>query len=69
MSEQKSVPIKILHEGEGHKVTVVLKNGETYRGTLSKAEDNMNVHLSKVSMTAKDGQVMYHAIVFGVADT
>jgi small nuclear ribonucleoprotein D3 len=29
------VPIKLLHEGEGHIITVELKNGEIYRGLLS----------------------------------
>jgi small nuclear ribonucleoprotein D3 len=53
---EKSAPIKVLHEGEGHKVTVQLKNGEEYRGLLTKAEDNMNVHLSKVVMVGRDGQ-------------
>lgn len=28
------VPIKLLHEGEGHAVVVELKNGELYRGHL-----------------------------------
>jgi small nuclear ribonucleoprotein D3 len=41
------VPIKLLHEAEGHVVTVELKNGETYRGLLDEAEDTMNVRLSE----------------------
>ena len=44
------VPIKLLHEAEGHVVTVELKNGETYRGLLDEAEDTMNVRLSDGEM-------------------
>jgi small nuclear ribonucleoprotein D3 len=32
------VPVKLLHEGEGHIVTIELKSGEIYRGTLLEAE-------------------------------
>ena len=28
------IPCKLMHEAEGHIVTVELKNGETYRGKL-----------------------------------
>lgn len=41
------VPIKLLHEGEGHVVTVELKNGETYRGMLTEAEDSMNCQMKE----------------------
>ncbi len=41
------VPIKLLHEGEGHIVTVELKNGEIYKGTLSEAEDTMNCQMKE----------------------
>ena len=51
------VPIKVLHEAEGHIVTLELKNGELYRGKLVIAEDNMNCHLQDVSHTARDGKV------------
>ena len=40
------VPVKLLHEAENHVITIELKNGELYRGTLHEAEDNMNCHLS-----------------------
>ena len=36
------VPIKILHEAEGHIVTCETNTGEVYRGKLIEAEDNMN---------------------------
>lgn len=41
------VPIKLLHEGEGHIVTVELKNGETYKGLLAEAEDTMNCQMKE----------------------
>ena len=40
------VPVKVLHEAEGHIVTVEASTGETYRGTLIEAEDNMNLQVS-----------------------
>mmetsp|Transcript_17217 Transcript_17217/g.48459 ORF Transcript_17217/g.48459 Transcript_17217/m.48459 type:complete len:120 (-) Transcript_17217:885-1244(-) len=43
------VPVKLIHEAESHVVTIELKNGETYRGTLDVAEDNMNCHMSNRS--------------------
>ena len=39
------VPVKVLHEAEGHIVTVEASTGETYRGTLIEAEDNMNLQV------------------------
>ena len=36
------IPTIILHNAEGTVVTVELKSGETYRGTLDESEDNMN---------------------------
>lgn len=57
MSKHVGIPIKVLHDAEGHTVTVELKNGEVYRGKLDEAEDNMNVHLSNVTKTGKDGRV------------
>ncbi len=43
-----SAPVRLLHEGEGHVVTVELKSGETYRGLLAEAEDTMNCHMKEV---------------------
>jgi len=51
------IPIKVLHDAEGHTVTVELKTGEVFRGKLDEAEDNMNVHLSNCTKTGKDGRV------------
>jgi len=39
------------------KITVELKSGEIYRGLLVSAEDTMNVSLSQVLRTARNGQV------------
>mmetsp|Transcript_10277 Transcript_10277/g.17258 ORF Transcript_10277/g.17258 Transcript_10277/m.17258 type:complete len:110 (+) Transcript_10277:118-447(+) len=49
------VPVKLLHEGEGHIVTVELKSGEVYRGTLLEAEDNMNCEMQHIQYTARNG--------------
>lgn len=57
MSKHIGIPIKVMHDAEGHTVTVELKNGEVYRGKLDEAEDNMNVHLSNCTKTMKDGRV------------
>jgi small nuclear ribonucleoprotein D3 len=51
------VPIKLLHEAQGHVVTLELNNGTVYRGKLSEAEDNMNVQLREITVTARDGRV------------
>ncbi|KAI9296577.1 Sm-like ribonucleoprotein [Neoconidiobolus thromboides FSU 785] len=52
------VPIKLLHESTGHIVTVEITNGTLYRGKLQDAEDNMNIQLREITMTARDGRVM-----------
>jgi hypothetical protein len=41
------VPIKLLHEAEGHPVSIELKTGELYRGVLEEAEDTMNCRLKE----------------------
>ena len=51
------VPIKLLHEGEGHMVTIELKNGEIYRGHLDETEETMNCLVTDVVVTARDGRV------------
>ena len=47
------IPVKLLHEAEGHVVTVELKSGENYRGELIEAEDNWNCQMKNVQATAK----------------
>ncbi|XP_066923173.1 small nuclear ribonucleoprotein Sm D3-like [Clytia hemisphaerica] len=51
------VPIKVLHEAEGHVVTLETLTGEVYRGKLLEAEDNMNCQMINITMTARDGRV------------
>ncbi|KAJ5076038.1 small nuclear ribonucleoprotein sm d3 [Anaeramoeba ignava] len=51
------IPLKLLHESEGFIITVELKIGDIYRGYLTEAEDNMNLQLQNVTMTAKNGQI------------
>jgi small nuclear ribonucleoprotein D3 len=58
------IPIKLLHESEGHTVTIELKSGEVYRGHLAEAEDNMNCQLKNVTLTAKDGKVTALELVY-----
>jgi len=61
------VPIKLLHEAEGHTITVELKTGEVYRGFLVESEDNMNCQLSTITYTARDGRSseLEHAFIRG----
>ncbi|KAI8143899.1 hypothetical protein BJV82DRAFT_609806 [Fennellomyces sp. T-0311] len=51
------VPIKLLHEAQGHIITLELKTGQLYRGKLLAAEDNMNIQLREITVTARDGRV------------
>lgn len=51
------VPIKLLYEAEGMKITVEMKKGEIFRGLLVGAEDTMNVSLSEVLRTSRNGQI------------
>ncbi|KAI1703400.1 LSM domain-containing protein [Ditylenchus destructor] len=50
------VPIKILHEAEGHIITLETVIGEVYRGKLIEAEDNMNCQMADVTVTLRDGR-------------
>eukprot|EP01097_Dermamoeba_algensis_P002591 TRINITY_DN2031_c0_g1_i1.p1 TRINITY_DN2031_c0_g1~~TRINITY_DN2031_c0_g1_i1.p1 ORF type:complete len:123 (-),score=19.17 TRINITY_DN2031_c0_g1_i1:249-617(-) len=61
------VPIKVLHEAEGHIVTIELKTGEVYRGKLSESEDNMNCQLTNIIYTSREGKVsnLEHAYIRG----
>lgn len=49
------IPIKLLHEAEGHIISIELKSGEVYRGKLEEAEDNMNCTMTNITMTCRDG--------------
>lgn len=50
------VPIKVLHEAEGHIVTCETITGEVYRGKLIEAEDNMNCQMTQVNVNYRDGR-------------
>ena len=49
------VPVILMHDGEGTIVTVECKNGDTYRGFLDEAEDNMNCILKDATRTDAKG--------------
>jgi len=40
-------------------VTVEIKTGQTFRGKLLEAEDNMNVQMENITVTARDGRVSH----------
>ena len=58
------VPLKLLHESQGLTVTVELKTGYMYRGKLVDIEDNMNIQLREVTVTARDGKMTSTDSVF-----
>jgi len=58
------IPVKLLHEAEGHTLTVELKSGEAYRGELHEAEDNWNCQLKNITATAKDGRISHLEHIF-----
>ncbi|KAG8076430.1 hypothetical protein GUJ93_ZPchr0006g41368 [Zizania palustris] len=64
MSRSLGIPVKLLHEAAGHVVTVELKTGEVYRGSMLECEDNWNCQLDNITFTAKDGKVSQLEHVF-----
>lgn len=50
------VPVKLLLEAQGHIIVAETKSA-SYRGTLEKSEANMNLSLTNVTITQKDGNV------------
>ncbi|PKI55807.1 hypothetical protein CRG98_023808 [Punica granatum] len=64
MSRSLGIPVKLLHEASGHIVTVELKSGELYRGSMVECEDNWNCQLENITYTAKDGKVSQLEHVF-----
>lgn len=58
------VPVKILHEAEGHIITLETVTGEIYRGKLVEAEDNMNCQMVNITVTGRDGRVTQLEQVF-----
>lgn len=63
----EGIPIRLLHEAVPHVVTVETRAGDVYRGTLSNAEDNMNVQLRRATRTLRDGRVtpLEHVFIRG----
>ncbi|KAF4967356.1 hypothetical protein FSARC_5079 [Fusarium sarcochroum] len=59
MTSTIGIPIKLLNEAQGHIVTLEITSGQTYRGKLLDAEDNMNVQLKDITVTARDGRVSH----------
>jgi small nuclear ribonucleoprotein D3 len=69
MSTNVGVPIKVffiyflklqlIHEAQGHIVTVEVKAGSVYRGKLLDAEDSMNLQLKDIACTGRDGRVTH----------
>ncbi|KEI40730.1 uncharacterized protein L969DRAFT_33526, partial [Mixia osmundae IAM 14324] len=57
MSASIGIPCKLLHESVGHVITIELKTGQTYRGKLLDAEDNLNISMSQITVTQRDGRV------------
>ena len=58
------IPIKLLHEAEGHIITLETTTGEIYRGKLLEAEDNMNCQMQNITVTTRDGRVTQVEQVF-----
>lgn len=59
------IPVKLLHEAQGHVVSLELANGDTYRGKLLDNEDNMNLSLYDVNITkGRTGHTSYMNQVF-----
>ena len=58
------IPVKVLHEAEGHIVSCETIMGETYRGKLIEAEDNMNLQMQAVTVTKRDGSVSQMEDIF-----
>ena len=57
MPTRIGVPQKLLHESTGHRLTVELIDGSLYRGLLTDAEDSMNLQLSSVTCTSREGRI------------
>lgn len=51
--QELGIPVKLLREASGHVVTVELKSGEMYRGSVIEREDNWDCQLENITCTAK----------------
>ncbi|TKA82361.1 hypothetical protein B0A49_00102 [Cryomyces minteri] len=59
MTSTIGIPIKLLNEATGHVITLEITSGQVYRGKLLEAEDNMNIQLKDITVTARDGRVSH----------
>jgi len=58
------IPIKVLHEAEGHIITCESSTGEVYRGKLVEAEEHMNLQMSEVTATYRNGSTAQLANIY-----
>lgn len=56
MAMNLGVPLKLLKEFLGRKITVEASCGEIYKGELLEAEENMSLCLKEVNATLVDGK-------------
>jgi small nuclear ribonucleoprotein D3 len=50
------IPVILLHDAEGGIVTIEVKSGDTYRGFLDEAQDNMNCTMKDCTKTNAQGK-------------
>ncbi|KAF7152888.1 hypothetical protein RHSIM_Rhsim01G0045100 [Rhododendron simsii] len=68
MTRSLGISVRLLHEAAGHIVTVELKSGELYRGSMIECEDNWNCQLENITFTAKaDGKVAGYRMTASVS--
>lgn len=51
-----SLALKVLHEAVGTVASVELESGETFRGRVTKVEENMNIEMEEVEHTYRNGR-------------
>ena len=59
-----SIPLKLLHESQGHVITVELNTSVSIRGVLVDAEDAMNMQLRDCILTLRNGQQSSQSMVY-----
>ncbi|KAG0591409.1 hypothetical protein KC19_1G173700 [Ceratodon purpureus] len=55
-------PLKLLHEGEGHRVTVELRNGDLCQGTLIESENNWTSQFEDITYFSRKRRVKKHGL-------
>jgi small nuclear ribonucleoprotein D3 len=58
-NDEQPLALCSLTHSQGHVVTLEITSGQVYRGKLLEAEDNMNVQLKDITVTARDGRVSH----------